>query len=278
MAITNLDGIVAALASNAADRIIIDKNNLANQVVGRMCSLWRATGQPGQGAIPATPALCTKALAGCLGFTNQTDPVKTYIGWLFCMCSNNAMTLEIHDRLIHNGGLVLNVTTAQTITGLDLLTLAVPADRVGADNYSDVQWWLEVYADGGATASNATINVTYDDGTTGNLTVVAVGGTIRIGQMIALTSLIPTAQQGKFIRGINSVTLSASTGTAGSFGFTATRPRTALPLAAAYLNNVGDFASLGLPLVPNDACLVPLIMPSTTSSGSVRGGGKIIHG
>ena len=38
---------------------------------------------------------------------------------------------------------------------------------------------------------NATVTVTYDDGTSGNLTTFAAGGTIRAGRMIPLNQLIP---------------------------------------------------------------------------------------
>lgn len=161
---------------------------------------------------------------------------------------------------------------------MDLATLGVVSARLGAANYSDVQWLLECYTDGGATASNATINVTYSDASTGNLNVQAVGGTLRAGRLIPLTPLIPTAKQGLFIKGINSVTLSASTGTAGNFGFTATRPRTVLALPLANKEEIANWADLSLPEIPNDSCLMMVMLTSTTSSGVLRGGGKIIHG
>ena len=277
MAITTLDQLVDALGNNSS-RIIIDKASLANQTAGRYCAMWRSTGQPAQGAIPTTSALCTNATTGAIGFVQQTAPATSYIGGIDVVGGNSAQTLEIHDRIAHMGGLVLNVTTAQTVTGLDLNTLAPSADRIGQADFSDLQWWLEVYADGGATAANATINVTYNNGTTGNLNVLAVGGTVRIGNRFALTPLIPTTDQGKFIRGINSVTLSASTGTAGNFGFTCTRPRLYLPLGLANLSNGLDWASAKLPEVPNGSCLELMVLPSTTSSGTLRGGGKIAHG
>lgn len=277
MTITTLDGLLGALANNSS-RIIIDKAALANQVAGRYCSMWRATGQPAQAAIPTTAALCTSALLGSMGFANQTDPTTSYLAYLFATNSSNTTTLEIHDRLVHMGGLVLNSISAQTVTGLSLSALAPSADRRGDANASDCQWWLEVYSDGGATASNATINVTYNDASSGNLTVVAVGGTIRAGHMLSLTPLIPTASQGKFIVAVNSVTLSASTGTAGNFGFTCTRVRAALPIPLANFTSAGDWAFLGLPEIANDSCLFPIILPSSTSSGTLRGGGKIIHG
>lgn len=279
-AIGNLNQLIDALANNTS-RVVVDKASLANTVAGQFFSLWRATGQPAQGAIPGTtPAIPTSATTGAMGFTNQTAPATSYLGWLFLQSSNSSMSPEIHDRVAHMGGLVLNVTTAQTITGLDLGAggLNLAAERRGDANYSDIQWWLEVYSDGGGTASNATINVTYNDSTTGNLNVQAVGGTLRAGRMIPLTPLIPTGSQGKFIRGINSVTLSASTTVAGNFGFTATRPRTSLPLPLANKTETADWAALGLPEVPNDACLFIVMLTSTTSTGTLRGGGKIAHG
>ena len=274
----NVDTIAAALGDPSADRIIVDKASLANAAAGQFFSLWRATGQPAQGAIPGTtPAIPTSATTGAMGFTNVTAPIYNFLLWLYLQCSNSAMSPEIWDRVAHMGGLVLNVTTAQNITGLDLSAsgLNLGADRRGASNYSDIQWFLEVYTDGGATASNATINVTYGDASTGNLNVQAVGGTLRAGRLIPLTPLIPAGSQGKFIRGINSVTLSASTGTAGSFGFTAARPRTVLPLPLANKTESADWAQLGLPVIPNDACLMIAMLCGTTSTGTLRGGGKI---
>lgn len=277
MTITTRDQLIDALANNSS-RVIIDKANIANQTVGGWTSMWRSTGQPAQGAIPTSAAVCTSALLGAMGFANQTSPVESYLGHLFLNSSAGLMGWEVHDRLAHMGGLVLNVTTSQTVTGMDLDTLAPAADRLGAADYSDCQWWLEVYSDGGATASNATINVTYDDASTGNLNVQAVGGTLRASRAIPLTPLIPTAQQGKFIRGINSVILSASTTVAGNFGFTATRVRAPAPTTAANRTEVFDWAQLGLPSIPNDSCLTLMVLASAAGIGTLRGGGKIAHG
>ena len=272
--ITTLDGIVAGLG-NGADRLVVDKASIANAVAGGFMSMWRATGIPAQGAIPTVSAIATKALLGAVQFTNQTGPITSYLAYAFMLSSNSGTTVELHDRLAHMGGLVLNVTTSQT-TGLplDLLTLAVDPARLGDANYSDVQWWLEVYSDGGATASNATVNVTYDDGSTGNLAVIAVGGTLRAGRMLPLISAVA----GRYIRGINSIILSASTTVAGNFGFTATRNRSTLPLPLANKAEAFKWDQLGLPEVVNDAALQLVIIPTTTSTGTLRGGGKIIHG
>lgn len=274
MTITTRDELINALANNSS-RIVWDKASIANAAAGQIFSLWRATGVPSQGAIPGAAALCTSALTGAMGFANQTAPATSYYAWQTIATSNAATSVEIHDRLAHMGGLNGTLTTAQTV-GIDLSTLGggLPAARRGDANYSDVQWWLEWYTDTGATASNATVAVTYDDGSTGNLAAIAVGGTVRAGRMIPLAPAVA----GRFIRGVNTITLSASTGTAGSFGVTATRPRTVVNTNIANKCEQYDWAQLGLPEVPNDACLMMLMLCATTSTGAVRGQGKIAHG
>lgn len=279
MTITTRDQLINALANNAS-RIVLDKASLASTAAGQMFSMWRATGRPAQAAIPTTAAVPTSATLGAIDFTNQTSPATSYLAWLSIVGAQAAQGFEVHDRIAQFGGLNLTLLTSQAITGLDIAPggLNPPAARLGASNYSNVQWFLEVYADGGATASSATINVTYGDNSTGNLNVLAVGGTIRSGRMFHLTPLIPTGAQGKFIRAINSVILSASTGTAGNFGFTCTRQRTACPVLLANKLETFDWAALGLPEVPNDSCLSLVVLCSATSTGTLRGQGKIAHG
>jgi hypothetical protein len=269
MAIETLDQLVNALANNSS-RFVIDKASIASAAAGQIFSLWRATGVPGQGAIPAAAAICTSALVGSFGFANQTAPSSSYIGWLFGTATNNATNLEIHDRLAHVGGLSGIVTTAQgalTLAGLD-------AYRLGAANYSNVQWWLEIYQDLGATGVNATVNVTYNDDTSEALTAFALGASPRAGR---LYPLVPKTA-GKFIKSVTSVTLSATTGTAGNFGITCTRQCTIASFALANKSEIFDWQMLGLPQVQNSACLQMLMTCSTTSTGAIRGAGKILHG
>jgi len=190
-----------------------------------------------------------------------------------------AMTVEIHDRLMHMGGLNGTLTTAQT-AGVDIaanLASSNMAARIGGANYSDIQWWLEWYTATGATAVTATVGVTYNDGSTGTLSA-ALAATRPASFMLPLNGLIPAADSGKYIRSVNTVTLSATTGTAGSFGVTATRPRMTLPLNIANKTEAADWQMLGLPEIINSSCLFPLVLTSVTSTGTLRGGGKLIHG
>ncbi len=277
--IENIDNLVKALGNNSS-RIVLDKASIASQTANSYCSLWRATGQPGQGAIPTVVATCNNTTVGTIGFNQQTSPITSYGAYLEIATGNAAMTMELHDRLANMGGLNGTLTTAQSVN-LDLRTLLSTDNinvRKGDDNYSDVQWWLEWYTATGATAVTATIAVTYNDGTTGNLSALSLASSRPASHMIPINSLIPSAQSGKFIRGIVSVTLSATSGTAGNFGVTATRPRMTLSAPIANHKFIADWAQLGLPEIYNSSAIFPIVLTSTTSTGTVRGSGKIAHG
>lgn len=279
MTISTRDQLIEAMANNSS-RIIFDKASIASQTANSFCSFWRGTGQPGQGAIPTAAAVCNDSLLGSIQFTQQTSPATSYLALLEGVSSNASMTLEIHDRLMAMGGLVGNVATAQTVN-LDISANLATDDldaRKGDANYSDVQWWLEWYTATGSTVVTATVNVTYNDGTTGNLTAQSLAATRPASHMIPLNGLIPAAQSGKYIRAVNTVTLSATTGTAGNFGVTATRYRAANFLALANARWTADWAGLGLPEIPNNSCLFAVMLTSTTSTGTLRATGKIIHG
>ena len=278
MTITSRDQLIDAMG-NSSSRFILDKVSIASQA-GSYVSMWRATGQPGQGAVPTTAAVCTTALTGAMGFAQQTAPATSYGAYMEVVTGNSAMTIEIHDRIAHMGGLNGTLTTAQTV-GIDLSTMLSTSNvgaRIGDANYSDVQWWLEWYTATGATAATATVAVTYDDGTSGNLTALSLAAIRQASSMVSLNALIPAASSGKYIRAVNTVTLSVTTGTAGSFGVTATRIRMASMCPVANLKTISNWADLGFPEIGNSACLFPVVLTSTTSSGTLRGGGKIIHG
>jgi len=279
MTITTRDEFFNAMANNSS-RVIFDKVSIGSQTANSFCSFWRGTGQPGQGAIPTTAAVCNDSLLGALQFTQQTSPATSYFSLLEAVTSNASMTLEIHDRLMHMGGLSGTVTTAQTVN-LDLDANLATDDldaRKGDANYSDVQWWLEWYSATGSSVVTATVNVTYNDGTSGNLTAQSLTTSRPASHMIPLNGLIPAADGGKYIRDVNTVTLSATTGIAGNFGVTATRYRCGnfLPLANARWTAKWD--DLGVPEITNNSCLFAIMLTSTTSTGTLRATGKIVHG
>lgn len=89
---------------------------------------------------------------------------------------------------------------------------------------------------------------------------------------------IPAAAAGRSIRGVNTVLLSASTGTAGNFGVTAFYPLAEAYLPLANVRYVANWADLALEQVRNSACVSLAQLANATSTGIVRGSGKIIHG
>lgn len=273
MAITSRDQLIDALANNSS-RILFDKASLANATAGQFFSLFKSGGFPAAGTNPTSAAICNQSTTGAMTFSNQTAPAKSYLAYLFAASSNSTTSVEIVDRLAHMGGLNGTLTTGQTVN-LDPVALGVSSGRIGAADLTDVQWWLEIYTQLGTSNVNATINVDYTDSTSGNLTVLALGGTPRQGRIYPLNALADT---GKVIEKINSVTLSATTGSAGDFGFACTRTRTNINPPVANYQLVQDWAQLGLPEIHNDSCLMFTMLCSTTSTGTLRGGGKIIHG
>lgn len=278
MTITTVAAFENAL--ERAERFSFSKAATGNTLTGTFASKWPQTGVPTAGTAPTAVAVCNRTTTGAIPYTESTGTEASYIANIEYVNGSGITSLEIHDRLVHMGGLSGTVTTAQTVS-MDLSTLLTTNNldaRKGDANYSDVQWWLEWYTDTGATASNATVNVTYNDGTSGNLSVVAVGGTVRASRMIPLNSLIPAADSGKFIRDVNTVTLSASTGTAGSFGVTATRYRGSLFIPAANARFTASWSDLGLPEIFNSSALFVIMIANTTSTGAIRATGKIIHG
>ncbi len=147
MTITTTDQFINSMGNNSS-RIILDKANsstltAAAWVVGNYYSLWRLTGQPGQGTPPTTAAVCSNSLVGSFQFTQQTSPATSYLGIFEAVQPNAAVTLEMHDRLAHMGGLSGTTTPgAQNVDiDLDLLLGTSNLDaRKGDANYSDVQW------------------------------------------------------------------------------------------------------------------------------------------
>lgn len=272
MAITTIDGIVNALG-NAAQNLPFNKATLTGQVVGGFSALWRAAGTPAAGAAPGAAAICTGALLGALAFVAPTGGQFSYLGRIAALSNISVTDLDIHDRLAHMGGLSGIVITAQTVN-VDVSGVASNlALRRGAADYSNVEWWLEWHITTGATAATATVTYTNAAGITGRTTTVALGVSIALGRRLPIIG-----SGGEFILSVQSVTLSVSTGTAGSFGVTATRSLTNLSLLLANKAEIYDWQMLGLPKVEDSACLELMVITNTTATGVNYGSIKLIQG
>lgn len=259
MALDTMDKLVAMLAAGQADPIY--KASIANQAAGQIVSLWRATGMPTQGAIPGAFATCDNALAGGLALPTL-GALKGYVGRI-AFIGATANTWLLYDRLAHMGGLSGTVTTAQT-ANVDLVT-ASGNGRCASDG-SDVEWFLEVYTDMGSTSVTATVNYNDQNGNAVNAAAITLGATPRASR---LYQIIPNA--GTSIKKVNSVTLSATTGTAGSFGVTACSRQCGIGQPIANVSPPGDFAAIGAPEFKQTSCLQICALCTTTSTGILMG-------
>lgn len=246
------------------------KPSISNMAAGIMASLWRANGFPVQGAIPTSAATPTSSTTGALSIPTPQTGEKLYLV-TFSSTNGTVVTPFMYDRLAHMGGLSGTVTTAQTVN-LDLTT-ASGQDRCDANGLG-VKWWLEWYTDTGATAITATVSYTNQDGTSGRTSQsISLSATRRASMCY---QILPQAGD-LAIKSVQSVTLSASTGTAGNFGVTARRQLAMLNTIPVQNFCVSkDPFALGCPSFPGEACLEILLFCTGTTTGLAQGEYQVI--
>jgi len=261
MAITTEAGLIVARAGSMYTPFV--KSTVANAVAGQKFSLFRAAGVfPAQPAIPTTSVNCNGATAGAiLNPLTMVGGNTLYID-AFNLQSTIAGQSEIVDRVNHSGGLSGTLTTAQSVN-TPALPVFAPAARC--------RWYLEWYADTGATASNATVAYTRADASTGTM-VIAVGGTVRAGRKIEIMSSTSSP-----IAGIQTVTLSASTATAGNFGVVCEVP-TGVKAGINAANATIEYESLMRSTGRESPCLAINVYCTTTSTGAIDGGMQLMQG
>lgn len=260
MAITSDSDLKVAIAGPPLTRVLMNKATIANQLAGAYTSHWRCTGLPAQAAIPGAAATCDDTLTGAWPIPTVTGGMTAYLGKMTFLLSVVSLLL-VFDRLAHMGGLSGTVATAQT-ANVSAVT-AQGQGRCKAD-YSDVQWFLEWYTDTGSTAVTATVAVTYHDDSTGTIPI-SLAATMRAGRLLPI---LPT--NGKFIKSVQTVTLSATTGTAGSLGVTCGTLLTANQSAEAANKGITyDWAGCELAIVKDTSCLWFVTIPSTGTAAPV---------
>lgn len=264
---STMNDIVAAFADTAAHggRFVYNRNSMTT-VTGTLYSMWTTTGFPVPGATPGAAATCDDTLAGALNKLGHLNAVaggtSRLLGWDHI--SSSAANDYLYDRLAHMGGLSGTVLTAQTVN-VDIATAAA-AGRCNADG-SDVEWFIEGYSAPGAATPTVTISYTNQSGTSGRTTTVTMISALPAGRLIPITTL----QSGDTsIKSIQSITLSGSMTTAGSFGVTAARKLTGM-YGASNQGVAMDFANVRAPKIGDDACLFIISYAGTTTSGNKIG-------
>jgi hypothetical protein len=258
MAITTLDGLVAALAAGETRNFM--KTPSTTEGAGFFHSLWNAPGAPGAaGTPPATNGeIPTDATAGAFPFVNAAGAANNYLGYI-AAASTVAGTLVLYDRLWHNSGLVGNITTLQSFTQGALTRFT---------SGEGVELWGEVYTAMGATASTFTCIYTDQGGTGSNSATYAhPANALAVGQMFPF--VLASGDYG--VRDVDSVQLNISTGTAGNFGLLLMKRLVTIPLQTQNVAAVYDAFSSGMREIPDDACLALMIQCSATNQGVIGG-------
>jgi hypothetical protein len=271
MAITSLNDVAIGLSSTSRQTMIINKASIASQVANNYCSLWRATGWPVQPAIPAAVTICDKTTVGAWNFTYPSGGQSLYLAAAKMTMSVAGNGVEVHDRLVHMGGLSGIVTTAQTVGLVVSGSTSNLQARLGNSDLSELQWWLECYTTTGVTAVNFTAAVTNTDLSTSNI-VIAPGASMAASRLFPV---IPAA--GKKIKSIDTVTLSASTGTAGNFGFSVTREITSLEITNVSYMRKYTWAETELSPVLDSTCLSFIVACASSSTGALLGNLRLIQ-
>ncbi len=261
MAIDSYDKYVKALPTS--QRIWCAKNSYSGSSGSAWVSLW--TVNPGAGTGPGTTAaICNNTTTGSLAYTAASGANTLYLTRM-ALSSNvqGGIAYGLADRLMHVGGLSGTVTSAQTV-GLDLTNSAFNTRR-GRSDYTSVQYFFEHYVSTGTTSVTATVTYTNTAGVSGQTTNLAWSSTQSAARLTPIYTL-----NGDVIRSIESVTLSASTGTAGNFGITAMRMLGVADISNVILPSNQDWSVLGMPPLANDCCLM-LICFQNFATGTLTG-------
>lgn len=223
---------------------------------GLTLSSWTAQNLPG--VAPTTAAVPTRTTTGALGQVDSSGTqrlVGAELNW-------SSGLIWLVDRLSHQGGLDATVTSAQTT---NLPTAALTRYTSGVGVYAA----LEIYTQIGATSTTVSISYTNTAGTAGQVSpLISFGnGNYREAQRFMI---VPLVAGDLGVKSVESVTVTATTGTAGNFGVTLFKPLYPMIVPSASSTYPpgtpwNPILSVGwnLPAIANDACLMTLIGPAS---------------
>jgi hypothetical protein len=216
------------------------------------------------GVAPSTAVVPDRTTVGSLGQTNASATGLRLSRATMTSNSASPFGLVLCDRLSHQGGLSGTTTGAQT-TNLPTAALTRSTDGL------NVMAAVEIYAQIGATAQTFTCSYTNQAGTASRTSIaVPIGGT-SVQEVLINKFQVMTLQAGDLgVKSVESLTLSASTGTAGNFGVTLFRPIMTFPGVYDEAQEFDAILGLGanMHLIPQDACLFWLV---ATTTGTIPG-------
>ena len=258
MAITTMDGLIAALA--AAQRPPYQKANLT-AVAGRTLSMWTAAGNPATGDITVgnstAGAVPTSATTGAVLFTNPVSG-NTHIARAEGI-NGSTGAIVIWDMLYSWAsptGWVATTTGAQS-------TVSPPALTRPDANGTNTELWVETLAAGGAASGTSTITYTNSAGT-GSRTASLLATKIS-SPPIGTMEQYALAAGDNGVKSIQSINNSA-TWTSGTFRVMILRRLLTIP-ASTNVAFMLDALATGLPKVDDSACLLVSFTANSTATG-----------
>lgn len=269
MAITTMDGLVSALGNSKDQQLFFPS---ATNVAGGWVWLnYAVTSSFGILAIPAASSAGGKTYtqtAGVAGYPKwSAGGASSYIGRIG-VSFVTAGTVHIYDTLWACSGFNGTLLTAQAVTGFTGLPTR---NTTGAG----CEIWVYGTTAVGATASNITVQYTNSSAVAGRVTVA----TPMIASLPAFRMFQVPLQSGDVgVQSIQSVTLSASTGTAGSFGVMIVDRLCSISSPVPNVSVSADFATLGLPAIDDTSVLSFVSQGTTTSTGIIMGQMSIVQG
>lgn len=234
-------------------------------VVGRTTSLWQYEGSYGAGSAPTVAEIPTRSTNGAIPFV---APGGSREKWLIQTGATSSTTgiLLLYDRLFHIGGLSGTSTADQTVQGSPA-SPALTRNTGGVGNMA----FYEIYTQIGGTSTTLTMTYTDDAGNASQTTTINIGDVgFRNAQTI---QRIPLAAGDKGVRAVEKIKLTASTLVAGNFGITIGKPIAYIPLNAAGILGIRDYATglPGIPSIDTNACLSWMWLASTTTAPEIFG-------
>lgn len=270
MAITSMDGIAAGLASAQDLKVFFPS---ATNVAGGFVNLNQAvTGGFGIQAAPTAFGSGGKTYSqstettGFPKWTAAGGGITNYIArWGQTMAT--AGSVIVYDLCWACSGLSGNTTGAQSVVGFS----GLPTRHSTGAN---LEIWVGCSSAIGATAHNVTVSYTNQAGTAGRTTVSTAGiASMPANRMYQL----PLQSGDTGVQSIQSMTLSANSGTAGNLWLLIMERYTMISCPVPNVGVILDFAALGLPTPSNEACLLFQHQGTTTSSGLILGQMDIIQ-
>jgi hypothetical protein len=247
-----------------------EKALTGTMVIGRSHSLWGLAGNPSAGGFDTTlnGVTLTSPVAGQLPFDNAASGDARVSR--FTAISATGGTLELCDRIWHNGGLTITQTTPFTIT-----SPTFPArDRNGSTNGVGYQIGVEISSVVGAGTPTLTVGYTNSGGTTGRSATNIVA---TAASSIAGTFHKIGFQSGDVgVRAIESYQRSA-TRTSGLENLVVYRSVVTLGLPAGVPQEI-DVLTGGLALMHPNSVPFLLFTPAGTVSTTVSAEIAFVHG